>query len=222
MAAPTVTDIINCMQSAQFWPTSTAAQTLATTQATIALASAIESFEMMSGWHPFVKDSAATTRYYDTMNQNGYVQLDGGLMEFTSVVVRGNPYTLGSGVWLEPANNPAMGLPYMRLKFWPRLYFLYVWPWPQSVAVTGKWGRVADWPDDAFQVVVRKAAVDTLSATNQTQNLASWSEDGFEESYDITGVITPQDLLTEWPKDFERVAGRYRNVSVGFASGAGA
>jgi hypothetical protein len=197
---------------ARFWPTDPIEQRQAEMQAEMNIQGAIAEFNRRTGWHPFVNSSGAPqTRTFTATDSNGVLELGAGLLSLTSVSMGGQSYVQDIQFWLEPANASYEGEPFTSVLFNGR-YGTSMYATPNRISITGVWGRYREWPADAWNEILRKAAIQTLAVINQEQDVASWSEDGFSESYDIVGVITPKDLFTSSTKPFDECVSRYRRV----------
>ena len=136
-----------------------------------AIGSAIEEFESRSGWLPFFSSGQTETRTYDPpgppTGQQGYLlALRGGdqvlhvdpILTFVSLTVGGVAYAGGPGVSqpqfvLKPFNAPAYKKPYTQIEF-----VVPVFGAPQSIAITGVFGRCLVLHADVNPALIAKAA----------------------------------------------------------------
>lgn len=218
--APTAADIENLLRGAEYWPEPPALQSAAELQADINIEAAVVDFEERTGWYPFVAsqapEAATEVRYFDEISNMGVLELNAGLLELSSLNVgAGSSYTVGSNVWLMPANNGARRRGYTQLQFFNSNIGTLWRVRPNRIAVAGLWGCYKEWPADAWAAVLYRAAIHTLTAIQTPQVAISRSEDGFSEAYDPVQEITPgQHLLPGWNEMFMQAVARYRRVIV--------
>lgn len=190
---------------------------LATEQADIAAAAAAEEFERNTGWLPFIAKPSATTRYFDSTNELGVLDFHGGLLPdpapIVSLTVGDTTYTKDVSYWLQPANAPDQGIPYTQMQFVHSIFGGRTWSLPNRLSITGRWGYTTTCPADVWAAIQKKGGVQLLASMENLQNIASISQDGFEKSYDVTGVITQLQLLTTWGNDFTKYTTRYTRVT---------
>lgn len=212
---PTTEDIEVLMKSVGAWPSDTTAQAFATEQASICVAGSIKEWERRTGWIPFKKQSTDTTREYTQTDPYGYLDLKAGILSVTSVVVGTETYTVNDDFKLMRLNSAQAEYPFDGIRFRNPINAYNTYPvWETEIEVTGKWGFSEEIPADAWKAILRQAGVDTLSQLENQQDIASISQDGFTKAFDVVGVITQKDLLTEWNKIFDKIVGLYRRVTV--------
>lgn len=223
------------MRAAGYWPydaleiENPGLTFIARAQLGAAIAGLVEQVEVATGWYPFVADTTDAgavneTRYFDSVELNGMLDLGAGLLQLTGVTVRGNSLILNQNVWPQPANALNRKQAYTMLRIgasasaarndsfgWSGSNMLS-WNVPNQIAVTGLWGRSLVWPADMWDSVRKLACVAPLSQLNTDQQLQSWSEDGLSESYDVASTIRPVLLWSNWQKEFDALVRRYMRI----------
>lgn len=203
------------MKSVGAWPSDSTAQAFATEQASICVAGSIKEWERRTGWIPFKKQSTDTTRDFTRTDPYGYLELNGGILEVTSIVVGTRTYIQNEDYKLMRLNSAQGERPFDGIRFKQPVNAYSTRPiWGTEIEVTGKWGFSENIPADVWKAILRQAGVDTLSQLENQQDIAGISQDGFSKQFDIVGVITQKDLLNEWSKIFDRTVGLYRRVTV--------
>lgn len=203
------------MKSVGAWPSDATAQAFATEQASICVAGSIKEWERRTGWIPFKKQSTDTTREYERTDPYGKLDLKAGLLSVTSVTVGTRTYIQNEDYKLLRLNSAQNEYPFDGIYFKYPINAYNTRPiWGTEIVITGKWGFSEDIPADVWKAILRQAGVDTLSQLENQQDIASIGQDGFSKAFDVVGVITQKDLLTEWSKIFDQTVGLYRRVTV--------
>lgn len=213
--SPSAEHVEILLRAANYWPTDNDQIDGALLQAQINIAGAVAQFERRTGWHPFVSSGVISEiRRFSATDPYGVLDLRGGLLTLTSLTIGGSARTINENVWALPANASNITEPYTQLQIYGSYGHLNGYVKPNQIVVTGEWGRFRLWPADAWQAVLREAALQTLTTTNQEQDMGSISEDGFSESYDLVGPIDPKTIAKMWPDEFEKAVQRFRRIVV--------
>jgi len=170
MSWPTNTDIVAFLAANQIvMPDGSA---ISTTQVTAArVAAAVKRFELLTGWIPF--EGVTETRTFDPPGLNaGYLatprgggrmlSLGAGLISITSVQVQNATLTQGQHYWPKRL-GPDSSRPYEVIEFLTPIIGL-----PQSISITGTWGRMAAADDLAKEAVTKLAAAMVLSGVRES------------------------------------------------------
>ncbi|HEX9998369.1 MAG TPA: hypothetical protein VGB45_14620 [Abditibacterium sp.] len=213
---PTATDVEVKLKSSSFWPTDATKQLLAQHQAQIGAAGAAAEWERMTGWNPFLAPPASQphkTRPYNGSDLDGVLNLRAAAQEISSVSVDGRVLVAERDFWLLSSadeENLAFEPPYTALKL---LYPMVGSSRPGRVKVTARWGYVDAIPPDVWQKIQEAATLVALTSIENLQSIASIGIDGFNKAFDVTGIITQQNLLQTWGKDFHTAAKLYARGS---------
>jgi hypothetical protein len=158
-------------------------------------------------WHPFLKESADSTRYFDPSGLR-LVDFQAGLISLTSLTLHGAAQTLNADFFLLPAQASERGLPFTYIEFARAARGSR-----RSIAVTGRWGRVETLPEEVRQAVLAKAAC--LLAPQMlalvSQGLARWREGDVEQQ---SGAEPFASLTRGWEATFEQTVRGYRRPSL--------
>ena len=184
----------------------------------LALDAAYEDFKKAVGIKVFFAETSATTRYYDT--QGGPLVQIPPYFTITAVHV-GQSFETSSESFSKPLEYldfPSGDPPYTRLHFRDWQY-----AGPQRIGVTGRRGWSDDFPADAFQAILGRAAGVHLapSIAGAINNGAiSWREGDVSEQYGPMGAFSA--AADRWAKAWQRVTmpapAGYRQVTV-YAAG---
>lgn len=137
---------------------------------------AVGEWEHMTGWFPFIGDTADVTRRYDPpgpdphttgyfMARGGFVtmKLNAGLLSVTSLTIGKTVFTPGTVLtkdvdyFLLPFDAPFKHKPYTEIRFaYP------IWGISGSIEIVGKWGYWTDIDADPFYGVLCMAAHEVL------------------------------------------------------------
>lgn len=211
---PTPDDLEQFLIGANVWPSEDDQVASARRQAEASLSGAVSDLEVGTGYYPFLAGDEDETRPFTVVDEQGYLDLEGGLLSLTSVTVSGTAQTLNQQVFLEPTNAPSRRRPYEQLLF-TSPYSVgggAVYRRRNAILVTGIWGFCTQIPPDVWNAVLRKGAHTTLTSTNQDPDAASLSEDGFNVQFDPVGVIDPKTLLANLEKEFEKAVAKWKRV----------
>lgn len=203
----------------------TAAQITALLMAT-KIDAAIDAFESLVGWSPFLAAGADSSRRYDPPGPQASrapwalyrgggkrLDLDGGLTAAPTALVTGysatepgTTLTLETDYFLWPANAAAKGQPYTAIEFNASQSGM-----PQSIRITGRFGYSQTVPDDVFQAILQYAA--SLAAAQMgaiiSGGVVEWREKDITEKY---GDQALSGLLAQWRAAWETAIARYRRI----------
>lgn len=203
---------------------------------------AASEWERRVGWWPFLSTGAIETRFFDppgagpsagrtTSYRGGRIlDLGSGLLElpYNGVAIGviqplGNPIepgtigtvlTLNLQYFLRPDNAQARKLAWTRIEFLTPIRGL-----PQSIAVSGVWGRHRKVPAEVWRAILEKAA--SLLAPEIELSLNRGRVRVKNEHVDYTfasaGAVSPlAPQVAQWEKNFDRQAGspNYKRVTV--------
>jgi hypothetical protein len=208
---PTAGDVENWLRSSTFWPEDENQVLRAQSQAQIAAVAAVDEWETLTGWRPFLAGAEDEVRAFDATDSTGWLDFEGGAVSVSSVSIATTVLTLGEQYWLTPGNAASQGRPFTGIQFSPR-YQTLGWRRPGGISVTARWGYDAELPADVFQACLQRAAINTLRAIPNEQGLASISQEGFSKALDVVGVLTQKDIAQGGDKDFTVLAARYARV----------
>lgn len=147
--------------------------------------------------------------YGGTWGRNYDLDLESGLVSFTTCIAGVTGYTIGGPApiqnYLLPQNALVKKSPYRGVRFTSRPAAIG----PQSIVITGRWGFCDVLPPDVWNAILGQAArevVPMLSAMKRG-TLESWtaedaSQKKFEKPYDAA--------LTQWQTEFRIKSVRYR------------
>jgi len=182
-------------------------------------AAAVSEWEQATGWKPFLAGATDQTRRY-TPEEWGMATLDlgGGLVELTSVVVNDTTLTLTDDFFLEPASAPEDGEPYTWVEFRSR-----VRGQRQCIEVTGRWGYCDELPSDVFAAIRAKAALlaaepavrAALNATTAASGrLRRVTEGDVTHEYsEGTSVTERRAVFEAWAAQWNTAVTRYRRTT---------
>lgn len=189
---------------------------------------AAAAWERDTGWTPFLKDTVAVSRRFDAPGPNrrgltrgggNRLDFEAGLLELTAIVSgyanddAGDAAVLEDDYYLWPPNAPVEGRP------WTMMDLNFAgWGRPQSLRITGYWGYAATIPADAWQAILRQAAM--LAYTQLTAAMSggvkSWSEADIKEEYDF-GFLglsaasgSGSGRAAPWESQWQQAVNRYR------------
>ena len=184
---------------------------------------AIAQFETDCGWRPFLGTAVAHARRFDPpgLDQQSagraYVRggqrildLRAGLLTLTSLYTgvstssAGSALTVNESFFLRPTEAAYSYLPYTEIEFGFRMQGA-----PNSISVTGTWGRMNSVPSDVWVAIAQKAAAGALPtfAVAKTGGLTKWSEADVEETYSADTFGNARDA---WDKQYEAAVHRYK------------
>ncbi|BCM89049.1 hypothetical protein IAD21_00892 [Abditibacteriota bacterium] len=221
---PTAGHIEAVLKSAAIWPENDVLQTYARFQADIAAKAAADQCENLLGWDRALVERGeggeliAATRYFDGGDHNGDLNLNAGLLRFDSVSIGGTlqtrDYTPNFKRLSNRSDSPIIafrGAFYgNRAGIWGSGYGAGYGG--NRIAITGVWGRFLKVPADLFEVCQHKAMANMMDYVYNQQSIGSISQDGFSESFDITGVRTQQNIAETGAKNFNSVCATWARV----------
>lgn len=223
MSAPTATDLQALLTAAGLWNTAYAGLTAGY------IAGAITQFETDTGRIPFITSGSDSVLYFnppgDTSQQSAntvrggekilelsvpFVSISAIATGVTTDTPAGQSVDIARTVEYGPDNYSIKGLPIE----WIRFAF-QVWGWPRSIMITGHAGSYADWPDDAFQAVVAKAAADLLTTVlgQITGGVTSWTEADIKEDFGGGKVLST--MVDLYSGMYDKCVDRYRFIRMG-------
>lgn len=228
---PTAESVEAKIKGANWWPSDPDQIEVARYVATLAIQGSLQRFLRIVRWEPFISSGEDEARYYNKITPDGKINLGEGLLSLTSLTVLNRVYTLNETVYLEPSNAQSKNKPYTSLHLWSDNFgsaygddYEYNYGYasgnwrelrPRSIVVTGKWGYTLEWPADAYDAIIARAAAITLSSVNQESELSGISQDGYSEQYDLVGPIDQKKALEEWGKYFDAIAASYTKPTSG-------
>ena len=183
-----------------------------------AASAAVEQWERLTGWTPFLQDASATARYFDPPGTpapgRGYGPFGGSRMlplragivsqsAITSVVANGRTLASGTDYRLGPLNALANKRPYSRIEF-----TVPIFGQASSIVITARWGGYASVPQEVFNAIRRQAASD-LAVDRSTGGLSSGIVQLKDDDVSITRIVDPVGALNAWSEALERIKGRY-------------
>jgi hypothetical protein len=156
-----------------------------------ALQAAIATWERDTDWGPFLSSGDEEARRF-TLIGGKMLFLKSGLVEAPSLfTVDGRELVLNQTYWLEPANHA----PYTKV-----LFGLPVWSLMQGCVIIGKWGYCSEVPNDVWQAILNKAA---LNMSDQIQR--KWNETKTAE-INASGIVKAKES-GPLRMEFQRVDG---------------
>lgn len=219
---PGALDVEVKIRGANWWPSDEDQIKAAQFIADMAVRGSIARFLKIVRWEPFICSGEVEERYFNRVDEQGRIELGEGLLDLASVTIMGRSYTVNETVFAQPDNARTKRKPYTSLLLWPLGWGsqgCYEWREremrPRSIVVTGKWGYAFEWPEDAYDAIVSRAAAITLSSVNQESDLAGISQDGFSEQYDLVGPVDQKTALSFWGKEFDDIAKSYARSTPG-------
>lgn len=137
------------------------------------------------------------------------LQLDEGLLTFTSLTVEGVTYTEGEQFTLMPGEAGNAGEAYEWIEF-----HTPVWGRRNSIVVTGKWGIAATLPADLKRALLASAALLILPqiAAAQSGGLQSLKLGQDTWTWNANGAYNKEIAL--WQALVDRAASKYRLLKV--------
>lgn len=211
---PDANEVQIALQSTKRWPTDATGQAFAARQAALASASASAMWENVTGWNPFLSSGQIETRSFAGGDHNGDLDLEGGLLSLSSVSFDGAPSARDYTPYLWPQNALSRRRPYTHIRggFWNRPSWA---EWGQSqnrYTVSGVWGFALQIPDDVYMGLLQVAQRHVLLQLQHIPISASISLDGFSQSINTAGVLTPQQLSTLWGEGFAAIVAQYQRA----------
>ena len=169
------------------------------------IAGAIQEWEGLTGWEPFLADAGTSTRQFDPTY--AYTLSLPGFFTITSVVVEGVTMTEGTDYWALPYNNSSLMKPITGLRFLRPLTGL-----PRTISVTGRLGYDDDIHEDAWLAVLNKAVARCLEIAAGASGSISELEQGLVKvKY---GQEAGRSTIDRFKDEFTKTAMRYRRAEV--------
>lgn len=166
---------------------------------------AISAFERDTGYRPFKAETADSTRYFSVQDvgHRGLLDLRAGYVSVTSVTVGvsatevGSALTVNVDYWAEPVSGDGP-INFIRFLSEPAGY-------PRSIVVAGKRGYAASIPAEAWQAVLNRAAIESLSQV----------EAGAVDST-VQGPVTINygDMRRGLQSQYESAVGHFKRVGI--------
>lgn len=198
MAAPTTADVEAFLEAGGI-TLSAAAQA----QLSPCLESALDEWERRTGWVPFI--AATQTRKYDTDGSSSLV-LDNAIVSDYTVTLDTTQLVEGTHYELRPYNHS-------------RKREIYFYSAPSAgirrVEVQAKFGYSADWPDDAKQAVIVRAAALMIENQQASKAFASGgavSEVAVADVKVVYGDYGSESAIYGWMNLFDQTVMRYRRA----------
>lgn len=229
---PSAADIEVVLKSGAFWPTDARAQLYARRQAQVAAESAAAEAEHIMGWGPALAlrddngELLTQTRYFEGGDHNGDLQLGGGLLVSTetpfTVSIGGVAQTRDYAPFLKyltrDTRSPVVTIRSLFGNYggggWSSGYG-YGQGGGARIAITGVWGKFLELPADIFEVCQHKAIANMMDYIYNEQSIGSISQDGFSQSFDITGVRTQQNIAETGAKNFNSLCQSHQRPYLG-------
>ena len=212
---PTAQTVEVSLKSSGFWPEDAAKQILAQSQCEIGAAAAASEWEKRTGWSPFLMkpDAPVQSRPFNGTDLDGVLNLRAAAQEIAGLIAGTRALVEGTDFWLLASADPddlAYEPPYTALRFLrPRAHPLR----PGEIRVSARWGFCSELPPDVRQQILDAAKLVALTSVENLQSIASLSVDGFSKAFDVTGIITQQNLLQTWGKNFDKAMKPYTRTS---------
>lgn len=119
---------------------------------------AIERWEGLTGFKPFLGATSATARTFDPPSTNEYLNFDGGFWAITSVVCDGDTLTETDDYDLLPLNAAADDRPWTALRFRRHMGSKLA-----SIVVTGKRGYAEELPYEVYEAIMDGAIAECIA-----------------------------------------------------------
>lgn len=186
-------------------------------------------WEDATGWHPFLADTATSSRtfypqgpnkgedlYGTRMGGDRVMRLHDGLLSCTSLTIGISPSDAGTlltehdDYYLEPVEAAIKHRPYEHIRFAARM-----WGLPESVEIVGRWGFWSEVPEDAWLAILYRgmmSAIDMVAAGmtgGATQIKLGESTFVFSDK----GAFTAQ--KTAWTAQWRSMVLKYRRENLG-------
>lgn len=204
-----------------------------TGQADALIAAAVSEFEERTGYHPFLADSADSSRIFDAPDGRSgrtFLDLNAGIISVTTVLCdyyeetsTGTTLTQYTEFNVWPPDAPNRKKPYTRLTFGiygnqmgSPGYLNFTIDYRNAnrsakVKVTGKWGYAAIIPGDVWTAVLHRATSQAAMGAGAilTGGLLDWKEKDITENY---GKQAFGALIEGFNSEFDAVAKRYQRL----------
>ena len=178
---------------------------------------AVDAWENMTGFKPFLADTVDSTHYFEP-DGSPIVDLRGGFVSITSVAVNGNAVTLNTAYRTMPLNAATNGKPIQYLKF-DRYYgtfisFYIALPGQAApISVTGKRGAYASLSALAVDGILSIAIMSLLGdfEFSKFRGVKSWVIGTDERVYDQQAFAR---LQAQTQQNLTKALNRYRRIKV--------
>lgn len=140
---------------------------------------------------------------------NAAATITTGLTEDNDV---GLALTVNKDFWLRPSNAAFQDKPFTYVEFRTTQYGQ-----PQSISITGIWGRCLTVPSDVFYVLLQEVAVILAPnlALNISQGVYQWKTEDAQASFGGAGAPSPlSSEVAQWTGMIDKAAERYRRVGI--------
>ncbi len=127
---------------------------------------AIEEFERMTGWRPYLSDCAESVHYFDPPERWRQEPLDlgGGFAEISEIRVRVG-YARNGSALVEHRDYELLEYGGDSTSWWGIRFVVDPGNGPRSIKVTGKRGAVEEISEDAFEGILAGAAARSMRMT---------------------------------------------------------
>lgn len=185
---------------------------------------AVAEWEARTGWQPYLSTGESERRLFDPPAAGRSLYLQGGLLSLTSLAVGVVPDPTGAygavsgsvlvnnlNFYLRPQNAIARGLAITEVEFLSRVRGV-----PQSVAITGVWGRVLAVPGDVWQTLLKMAALSCAPelALSISRGLAEVREGDEMRRFASSGVSPLSAERDRWEKEIKKMVSDKKRVVV--------
>lgn len=229
-AYPDAAEVENIMRSTRLWPTDPNQIARARRQAEMGANAGVGHWERVTGSAPFLAvDDVATPREYEGSDINGFLDFEGGALRIESVSIGERVLTANQfRSWPLNAVSRGGAILGLRMNTYAGSFGGFGADWYLGgngygmrplITVNAVWGRVNAIPGDVFQAIAQYGARIALSQIENTQSIASISQDGFNKALDIVGILSQKDLADVWGKDFKEIIAPWRRMILPTAVG---
>jgi hypothetical protein len=169
------------------------------------IAGAIEEFERLTGYKPFLAATDPVTRQYDPTF--GFTLRTHPFYTVTGVTVAGVAKTAGTDYYPLPHNAAADGVPITSIRFEVPLQGK-----PAEVSVTGRQGYGVSIPLDVWNAVLNKGVAECLARAAGPSGSVSEIEQGLVKvKY---GQEAGRGTIDRFNNEFKQVVRRYKRADV--------
>jgi hypothetical protein len=169
------------------------------------IAGAVEEFERLTGWEPFLAATDPVTRQYDPTF--GFTLRTHPFYTVTGVTVSGVAKTAGTEYYTLPHNAAADGVPITSIRFERALQGK-----PAEVSVTGRQGYGVSIPLDAWNAVLKRAVAQCLElAAGPSGSVAEIEQGLVKVKY---GQEAGRGTIDRFTNEFKQVVRRYKRADV--------
>lgn len=197
-----------------------------------AMLAAVDEFERLTGYTPFLSDGTSTPRTFDGPG-SPILPLNAGLLSLTSLTINTTPYTQNQQFVLSPPDAANNRRPYTYLDFgsgwggsagnvgdWgfgfgvgSQVGLGTLGTGRRSIVVTGVWGYSLTLPFDVKRALLHRGAVelapDLMHAVSAGVSQRTEGDETVKYSAKLFG-----EQMAEWRANFNETATRYRLFSM--------